>query len=389
MQPDPLPVPRPAGTIPVARPRLPAAQSVLPYLQQIAANAWYTNHGPLARRFQARLAEHWGLQTAEVALLSNATSALTLTLLASGARPGSTCLMPSWTFVASAGAVSAAGLVPHFVDICPATWAPDPAEIQRLASHHSVGAILIVAPFGAPIDLAAWDAVQRATGVPVIIDAAAAFDTLRAGGPMTVGNCPLIVSLHATKVFGIGEGGALLSRDQELNGRVRALAQFGFSGTRESILPGVNAKISEYTAAIGLAGLDRWREMRARWESVTRRYASLLPTALMVPPQFGKSWVSSTLNVIWPNDQPSLGKDLATHGVATLPWWGAGCHAQPAFRHCRSETLSVTELYAPRSTGLPFWPDLSVSEIHHVCGAVHDLLATTMPRRRAGNLLPA
>ena len=183
--------PAPPSIIPVARPRLPSAARILPYLREIDDAGGYSNHGPLSRRFQAGLAAHWGVQAAEVALLCNATAALTLALLASGAAPGGRCLMPSWTFAASAGAVQAAGLVPHFVDVRADTWAPDPAEVQALAGQAGVSAILIVSPFGAPLDLPAWDKVQAATGVPVVIDGAAAFDTLRAGGPMAVGRCPV------------------------------------------------------------------------------------------------------------------------------------------------------------------------------------------------------
>ncbi|GAC1346254.1 MAG: DegT/DnrJ/EryC1/StrS family aminotransferase [Acetobacteraceae bacterium] len=377
--------------IQVARPRLPPAHSLLPYLREIDTNAWYANHGPLAQTLQQRLAAFWNLAAAEVALLSNATAGLTLALRASGARPGSRCLMPSWTFVASAGAVRAAGLIPHFVDVCPGSWAPDPAEILSLAARHDIGGILVVSPFGAPLDLAAWDAVQAATGLPVIIDGAAAFDTLRADGPMPALRCPVLVSLHATKVFGIGEGGALLCRDPELMQRVRALAQFGFSGTREAILPGINAKLSEYTAAVGLAGLDAWAETRARWDSATQRYRALLPDAIALPPAFGSSWVSSTLNVLWPEDRPDLTTALAAQGVATLRWWGPGCHAQPAFQSCPAEPLPVTELYARRAIGLPFWQDLSDAQIRQVCQATRRLLDRTSAakRRPVTTLVPA
>ena len=121
-------------TIPVARPRLPSAAHIAPYLAEIDANGWYSNFGPLSSRFQARRAMHWGLAKPEVALFASGTAALTLALLASGAKPGSRCLMPSWTFAASAGAVHAAGLVPHFIDIDPGTWALDPANATLLAS---------------------------------------------------------------------------------------------------------------------------------------------------------------------------------------------------------------------------------------------------------------
>lgn len=83
------------ASVPVARPRLPPARAILPYLRRVDANRWYSNHEPLAMLFQSRLAAHWGVADQQVALLSNATSALTLALLASGAPPGTRCLMPS------------------------------------------------------------------------------------------------------------------------------------------------------------------------------------------------------------------------------------------------------------------------------------------------------
>lgn len=350
-------------TLPVVRPRLPPAARVLPYLREIDANGWYSNHGPLTRRFQARQAGHWGIEAGQLTLLANATAALTLALLACGAAPGSRCLMPSWTFAASAGAVRAAGLVPHFTDVRRDTWAPDPAEVQALAMAGGVGAILVVAPFGAPLDVPAWDAVQAATGIPVVIDAAAAFDTLRAGGPMALGACPMAVSLHATKVFGIGEGGALLSRDPRQLERVRRLANFGFLGTREAALPGVNAKLSEYAAAIGLAGLDTWRDTRARWAAVTRSYRAGLH-GTEASPGFGTGWVGSTLNVLLP------GAAALPSGIGTLRWWGGGCHAQPAYRDCPRKPLPVTEDLARRCTGLPFWQDLPAAGIAVVCAAL-------------------
>jgi dTDP-4-amino-4,6-dideoxygalactose transaminase len=367
--------------IPVARPRLPSAAAILPYLRQIDANAWYSNHGPLAQLLQQRLATHWDVAASEVTLVSNATAGLTLLLQASGARLGSYCLMPSWTFVASAGAVTAAGLIPHFVDIRPGAWAPDPAEIRRLATMHDVGAVLVVAPFGAPLEMGQWDCLQRELGIPVVIDAAAAFDTLRAGGPMPASECPIAVSLHATKVFGIGEGGALIVREPELMKRVRSRAQFGFLGSRESRLPGVNSKLSEYAAAVGLAGLDTWQETRDRWDRVTQAYIAMLPDRLALTPRFGQSWVASTLTLLWPEDASDVAEQLAARGIATLSWWGPGCHMQPAYNALPAEPLPVTSLYARRAVGVPFWQDLSEAQIATVCRALGEL---AQPTRQPG-----
>ncbi len=373
--------------IPVARPRLPSASRILPYLQEIDTNAWYANHGPLWLRFHTRLAQHWGLQTGELALACNATAALTLALQAAEVEPGSECLLPSWTFVATAGAVRQAGLTPHFVDVQPGTWSPDPAAVQALALRRKVGAIVVVAPFGAPLDLAAWDGVAEATGVPVLIDAAAGFDTLRRGGPMRLGRCAAVVSLHATKVFGVGEGGALLSRDAALVERFRRLTNFGFLGSRESVLPGVNAKISEYAAAIGLAALDGWGEARSRWAGVTRAYLRRLRSVPEVWPMpgLGPDWVSSTLNILWPADRLDSMAALAEHGVGTLRWWGSGCHQQPGFSQFAAEPLPVTEDLARRTVGLPFWQDLTATQIEAVCVAVAS--CCTPPRTRPAKSL--
>ena len=87
--------------IPVARPRLPTAEHITPYLREIDANGWYANFGPLTHRLQARLASHWGMSKPEVTLVASGTVGITLALLAAEAPPGSRCLMPSWTFAAA------------------------------------------------------------------------------------------------------------------------------------------------------------------------------------------------------------------------------------------------------------------------------------------------
>ncbi len=363
------------AVIPLARPRLPAAARIMPYLHEIDANRRYSDDGPLAHRLRARLAQHWGLAKAELALVANGTLAISLTLLASGAAPGSRCLMPAWAPSASAAAVRAAGLLPHFVDVEPGSWTLDPDCVLALARQPGVGAILVTVPFGAPTDLAVWDDVRGLTGVPVVIDAASAFDTLRVGGPMTLGNCPLIVSLHAAEAFGMGEGGAVLCRDAEWLDRIARLgcldARPGQDAGRDAGRPGLNGRIAEYAAAAGLAGLDTWHETRARWAAVTRHFERGLRTArVRLVPGFGQGWVAAALHVVWPADR--------LPGIATLPMLGidiarplgGGCHAHEAFAACPREALPITETLARVAVALPFWQDLTAAEIERVCDAV-------------------
>src|SRR6202041_975237 len=108
--PDRRPAPQPIDRrIPIARPRLPTRAAIAPYLDRIDAARWYANHGPLVREPETRLAARLGERTA-VTTVANGTVALTLALQAAGAKPGTLCLMPAWTFVATAHAAMAAGL---------------------------------------------------------------------------------------------------------------------------------------------------------------------------------------------------------------------------------------------------------------------------------------
>ncbi len=237
----------------VARPRLPLAETILPYLQRIDEARWYSNFGPLLTELEDRLSQRFPEGT-RVITVANGTQALALTLMAMDLPAGGLVAMPAWTFVATAHAVLQAGLVPWFVDVDEQTWSLDPALLAARLSQAPgpvVGAIP-VSPFGRPLDLAAWRAFRETTGVPVLVDAAAGFDAADDA------RLPLVVSLHATKVAGAGEGGFLATDDPDLAARVRALSTFGFRGSRDSLLPATNAKLSEYTAAGGLASRDGW-----------------------------------------------------------------------------------------------------------------------------------
>ena len=111
--------------IPIMRPQLPIADRISPYLALIDRSRTYSNFGPLVQSLEDRLAAHFGLSNGTIATVANATLGLTLALAAQGARPGSLCAIPAWTFVASAHAAVMAGLVPYFVDVDLESWALD------------------------------------------------------------------------------------------------------------------------------------------------------------------------------------------------------------------------------------------------------------------------
>jgi len=230
--------PAPVAPLPIARPRLPGREAIVPYLDRIDEARWYANFGPLACELEARIAARLR-PPASVVSLSNGTLAATLALKASGARAGTLCALPAWTFVASAHAAVQAGLIPYFLDVDPDTWMLDPSRIDAAidGAPGEVGAIMPVAPFGRIPDLDAWRDVADWTGLPVVVDGAAAFDGL-ASAPV-----PVAVSLHATKTVSAGEGGFVASEDEAFLKRVRQISSFGFDGRRIAERLAGNAKL--------------------------------------------------------------------------------------------------------------------------------------------------
>src|SRR5579864_4657167 len=219
--------------IPVMRPKLPTAAEILPYLETIDAHRWYSNWGPLTLRLEEQVARRIGIPSELVVTNANCTAGLTVALLARDVRPGSFCIMPSWTFVATPHAARSAGLVPWFHDVDPHTWALNPDAVAESIKEKGTrpGAVIVVSPFGAPIDVQHWEAFEELTGVPVIIDAAAGFDTVR------MSKIPSVVSLHATKILGAGEGGFIATTDSGLAHRIRAGCNFGFEDSRIAMVP--------------------------------------------------------------------------------------------------------------------------------------------------------
>lgn len=362
------PTAAPCEPVAIARPELPTAETLLPYLRRIDDARWYSNFGPLLTEFEARLAARLDPQ-AQIVTCANGTQGLALCLEALQLPLGSLCAMPAYTFVATAHAVIAAGLTPYLLDVDPDTWTLQPQTVrQALAGAPGpVSAVILVAPFGLMPDLAPWLELREETGVQVVVDAAAAFDAVNAA-PL-----PTVVSLHATKVLGIGEGGFLATDDDRLARRVRQLTTFGFRGSRESQFPATNAKLSEYAAAVGLAAMDAWPHNRLRW----LRAAQGLRAALVHMPQtvfqsgWGLTWATSVCCVRLPDGTAAdVERRLNAEGVETRRWWGLGCHANPAFAGCPRGDLTETDRLGGAVIGLPFSIDLDHDQISRVAAAL-------------------
>lgn len=248
-------------SIPLLVPCVPAPQELLPWLERMHAARHYSNFGPLVCELEARFAAEFQVSISQVTTVANATLGLELVLQALDLQPGSRILLPSFTFVATATAVLRAGHVPVLADVDAYSWMMTP-EIARAAhAYMPVAAVVPVATFGMPHDMQAWRQFEAQTGVPVVIDAAAAYGSqwLHEG----VGT--LVFSLHTTKSMPAIEGGLVVSSRPGLAAKVRQLSNFGINLDPGAGVPvgtlagaGTNAKMSEYHAAVGLASMQKW-----------------------------------------------------------------------------------------------------------------------------------
>jgi len=365
-------------SIPVCRPLLPVAAKLYPYLERIDAQRYYSNMGRLTIEFEERLAHHFGVEADCVVTSANGTLALIQLLKALGAQAGRLCVMPSWTFTATPTAALAAGLTPYFIDVDEKDWSIHPEKIYELIKTKNVGAVMPVAPFGCPIPLEAWERFHVATGIPVVIDAAAGFDSFRHEQFPLKSTIPFMVSLHATKVLGVGEGAVVVTGDPELAKHVRMYGNYGFQGSRISTLPGINAKLSEYVSAVGLAALDEWPLRRKEWHQLSCQFEAHLKNypQISMAPSFNQGWVScyGLIKLMAGHHADLIRVDLAKEGIHTLAWWGKGCHTNPAYEHCPRENLIITDDLGDRVLGLPFWIGLEESHLVRILGALNKCL---------------
>lgn len=366
---------------PVARPRLSTADIILPYLRQIDSNQYYSNFGPLAGAVEARLAQRYGIDPACVTTVSNATAGLTAALQAEAksrqrnVNDGAAfCLLPAWTFVATLHAVLAAGLEPYLLDVDEDSWALTPQAVENALSRipGEPVAVVPVAPFGRPYDMAAWDSFSNRSGLAVVIDAAAAFDKGE------VGASPTVFSLHATKVLAAGEGGFAVSTDIALIEEIRKCINFGFFGDRVAQSRAINGKMSEYHAAVVMAALDDWPRTRETFDGIARAYQEAFAgdNSIRLIPGAGDAYVSSTIMIVRDDPLPDdFEAQLEAKGVGSRRWWGGGVAKQVTYRRFSSDLLPVTDWLAERSIGLPCYPGLAPEEIREIAGIVSDTLS--------------
>lgn len=349
----------------------------MPLLQEMQSAKWYSNFGPLNSRFEAAMKSFIGEagsnQDFEVVTFTSATTALEAALVSLNLPAGSNVLMPALTFPATATAVINAGHVPVFSDVDADSWFLTPEIAASVSAKTDIAAVMPVAVFGRPMDVAAWDAYAAQTGQPVVVDAAAALGQQPAGK-----NVHIVFSLHATKPFSVGEGGLLVTPSKELAMRAKSWSNFGFLGPGGVISQiGTNAKMGEYYAATGLVQLRRWSNILSARSGVMDAYFDgLKPLGNKIILQQGaKEFVPATLVVKTQGKAVELAETLSQAGVHTRFWYLPPLYEHPALLrytkgHSAAEEFPVTEELKHDLIGLPFHSFLTKEDVSFICRIV-------------------
>jgi dTDP-4-amino-4,6-dideoxygalactose transaminase len=257
--------------IPVSKPFMPPLSEVAVYLARAWSAGVLTNQGELVRELEAALRER--LSAPNLLVVANGTLALQLAIRAFDLR-GEIITTP-FSFAATATSILWEHCTPIFADIDPSTLNLDPAA-ARAAFTPRTTAILATHVYGNPCDVDAFATLRADTGCALLYDAAHAFDVkIRGESILSFGDASAL-SFHATKVFHSAEGGAIVLRDSERRRRVERLRNFGQStpGTFDEL--GMNAKMSEMNAAVGLTVLAHLETIIARRCAITETYDAAL-----------------------------------------------------------------------------------------------------------------
>lgn len=339
----------------VGGPNIGSRERFLELLNGALDAIWLTNDGPLVQELEKRIAEYIGV--GECVLTSNGTVALEIA--ARALDLSGEVIVPSLTFIATALALSWQGITPVFCDVDPDTYCLDPDAVERLITPRTTG-ICGVHLFGRPCDVGALQSIADERGLALFYDAAHAFGC-STGGRMigSFGRCE-VFSFHATKFFNTFEGGAVVTDDAGLAKRARSMRNFGLIGPERVANQGLNGKMTEVCAAMGIANLesvDVFIECNRRNFEHYRAELGDIPGARLIEFAAGErqnhQYVILELDDSARMSRDELMEGLRAENVLARRYFWPGCHKAEVYAADGPFDLPVTEVLCERLLALP------------------------------------
>lgn len=365
----------------VTRPMLPPLEKYTELLAEVWDTGHLTNGGPQHDALEAALGRFLG--TNNISLFNNGTIAL-ITACQAMRLTGEVITTP-FTFAATPHVLSWNNITPVFADIDPVTMNLDPRNIEPLINGRT-SAILAVHVFGQPCDVYAIEKIAARHGLRVIYDGAHAFGARIDGRPVTDFGDATMLSFHATKLFHTAEGGAVVARDASVKTRIDLLKNFGIQDESTVLMPGINGKMNELQAALGLLTLEMVAEEQQRRSRVAAIYRERLAdiAGLILPSAMEKNMSSYQYFPVRIREEACgvsrnrLVEGLRAFNIYARKYFYPLCSEYSCYRMLPSASsayLPAAHRVADEIMCLPFYGALPDGSVHRICDVILFLLS--------------
>lgn len=362
--------------LPMVRPTLPVYSEDMP--EQVAElfTTGMLTKGKYLVEFEARMAEY--LRVQHVVAVSSCTLGLLLCYHGLGLR--GEVIVPSFTFMATVHPLVWAGAEPVFVDIDPQSWNLDPAKVEAAITERTTG-IVAVHNFGNPAPVAALEDLARRHQLALVFDAAHGAGSLYRGKPVgSFGNVE-VFSLSPTKLLVAGEGGLVATNNETLAQHIRVGREYGNPGDYGSNFPGLNARLPEFNAILGLRSLQMLEDNtrhRNHVAEIFRKQLGRLPglSFQSICPEDRSSYKDFSLLVdeaAFGLSRDELALALKAENIDTRKYHDPPVHTHKAYYHLSARyqpLLPVTIEVAHRSLSLPIWSHMDHDIVVRICRAI-------------------
>lgn len=366
----------------VTRPYLPDLDDFTKYLEQIWENKHLTNDGPFHRQLEKELAEFLGVKY--VSLFANGSLALITALQA--LRISGEVITTPFSFVATTHAIWWNNIKPIFCDIEPNTYTLDPKKIEACITPHTT-AVLPVHVYGYPCNIAEIEEIASKHGLKVIYDAAHAFNVKVDNNSVLNFGDLSVLSFHATKIYNTFEGGAIISHDEKTKKRIDFLKNHGFADEVTVVTPGINSKMNEVQAAMGLLQLKNIESRIDKLKIISqiyRKHLKNIPGITLLEDIEGVKHNYAYMPVLFDKDICGVGRDEIYHdlkerNIYTRRYFYPLISHFPAYKGLPSAAeanLPVAEDIALKVLCLPNFADLEISDVEFICDFIRSKLQT-------------
>lgn len=363
-------------TLHVGCPNLGDQERFLQRVREILDRRWLSNYGPVVQEFEQRVAATLGVK--HVVAMCNATAALEIACRA--LKLSGEVIVPSYTFIATAHALQWQEITPVFCDVDPRTHNIDPRKIERLITPKTSG-IIGVHLWGRGCDTEEIEAIAQKRNLRVMYDASHGFGCSKKGRNLgTFGECE-IFSFHATKFINSLEGGVVATNNDSLAYEMRMMTNFGFTGYDRVEYLGINGKMNEISAAMGLTNLEAMEAIVAKNADNYRAYAAHLqgiPGVKLI--EYPSSEKNNYQYIVIEVDSSLAGhprdrivEELHRHQVIARKYFWPGCHRMEPYRSLQPNAgllLPETEKLAERVIVLPTGQATSEEDIAFICDVI-------------------